>query len=82
MPIYEFKCINCNEIVEFLMTSKNEDIDLSCPKCKSEELERVLSVSNYTTSGSSTLETHGRASLQTRTCGSGSCTSYDIPGCG
>ena len=45
MPIYEFRCLKCNDCFEFLLRNQEEQIELRCPKCKSEELERVISVS-------------------------------------
>jgi hypothetical protein len=48
---------------------------MKCPKCSSLEVERVLSlVSVITSSG-------GKKSKQTvKSCGSGSCASFEIPG--
>lgn len=78
MPIYEFKCLKCNEFFELLMMNSEEKIKLKCPKCKSDEFERVLSASNYNMSSGS--EKQKSVSSQTRTCSGGSCTTYDIPG--
>ena len=78
MPIYEFKCLKCEEFIELLVMNKDEEIELKCPKCKCEELERVLSSTSYSMSDGSG-KSQGVKS-QTRTCGSGSCTTYEIPG--
>ena len=78
MPIYEFKCLKCKEIFELLMMNRDEDIELKCPKCKSTEFDRVISTTNYNM-GNSSGKRSGINS-QTRTCSSGSCTTYDIPG--
>jgi putative FmdB family regulatory protein len=78
MPIYEFKCLNCNEFVEFLFVRQDDEFELKCPKCDSSDLERVLSSANYSMGNSSAGA--GKSSSQTRACGSGSCTTYDIPG--
>jgi hypothetical protein len=40
-------------------------------------MERVMSATNFSISGGSSSP---KASSQTRTCGSGSCTTYEIPG--
>ena len=78
MPIYEFKCLKCEEFIELLVMNKDEEIELKCPKCASEDLERVLSSTNYSMGiGSGTGQ---GAKSQTRTCGSGSCTTYEVPG--
>lgn len=78
MPIYEFKCLKCEEIFELLTLKNEEKTELKCPKCKSEDFERVLSNVSYSMNGSS-----GKgqgASAHSRKCSSGSCTTYDIPG--
>ncbi len=78
MPIYEFKCMKCNELVEFLFKNPEDSVDLACPKCKGMELERILSTTHYAM-GSDSPKGAG-VSSQTRSCPSGSCTTYDIPG--
>ena len=78
MPIYEFKCSKCSAHFELLMMNKNEGVELRCPHCKSEEFERIISSANYSM-GSGSGRSQG-ASVETRNCPSGSCTTYDIPG--
>ena len=78
MPIYEFKCLKCNEFFELLMMNSEEKIEMKCPQCKSDEFERVLSATNYNMSSGSGKQ--NGVSSQTRTCSGGSCTTYDIPG--
>ncbi|HSQ86234.1 MAG TPA: zinc ribbon domain-containing protein [Desulfobacterales bacterium] len=78
MPIYEFKCLKCEEFIELLVMNKDEEIELKCPKCKCEDLERILSSTSYNMADGSG-KSQGVKS-QTRTCGSGSCTTYEIPG--
>jgi putative FmdB family regulatory protein len=77
MPIYEFKCLKCNECFEILFTSSQETAEMKCSHCDSLEIERVLSSTNFSVASGS----GGTGpSAQTRSCSSGSCTSYDIPG--
>ena len=78
MPIFEFKCMKCNEFFEILVMRKDETVAMQCPNCGSEEFERVLSSTGYAM-GSGGNANRGVKS-QTRTCSSGSCTTYDIPG--
>ena len=40
MPIYDFKCRNCSNEFEALVLKKTP----VCPKCASEDLERLLSM--------------------------------------
>lgn len=78
MPIYEFKCLKCEEFFELLVMNQDEEVELKCPQCSSDDFERVLSSTRYnvgTRSGDS-----GGVSSQTRTCSSGSCTTYTLPG--
>ncbi|MCG6911125.1 MAG: zinc ribbon domain-containing protein [Deltaproteobacteria bacterium] len=78
MPIFEFKCLKCNEFFELLVMNKNDEVDLSCPQCGSQECERVLSSTSFAM-GTGNGQKAG-ATSQTRTCSSGSCTTYTIPG--
>jgi putative FmdB family regulatory protein len=78
MPIYEFKCLKCEEFIEILVMNQDEEIELKCPKCDSEELARVLSATSYTM-GYGPGKGAGVKS-EIRTCPSGSCTTYEVPG--
>jgi putative FmdB family regulatory protein len=78
MPLYEFKCIKCEHFFEILVMNEKDQIEMKCPQCKSEELERVLSATSYAI-GNGAGNQKG-LTRQTRTCSGGSCTTYDIPG--
>lgn len=78
MPIYEFKCLKCEDFFELLVMNGEEMVDLECPKCKSADFERVMSATNYAM-GPGSGQKSGM-STTSRTCSSGSCTTYDIPG--
>ncbi len=81
MPIFEFKCMDCNEFMEMLVMGKQDEVETVCSKCGSENLERVLSYTNHTvTGGSHSRQADPGASAQTRSCSTGSCTTYTIPG--
>ena len=80
MPIYEFKCLECNDIFELLLINKSQSPELQCPRCNAENIERVLSTTGYTIDSGSGQPTG--AVSQARTCPGGSCTTYDIPGPG
>ena len=77
MPIYEFKCLTCNEHFEFLFLKSDDEIEPRCPKCKSEDFERVVSTTNYSIGNS---KGGSGVKSESRTCSSGSCTTYEIPG--
>ncbi len=78
MPIYEFKCLKCEKFIEFLLLSSDEQIELKCPDCDSEELERVLSTTNYAM-GTGPGE-GSKVTSQNKSCSAGSCTTWDLPG--
>ncbi len=78
MPIYEFKCSKCEEYFEILVMKNEDQVEMKCPKCKSERFERILSTMSYAM-GAGSGEKQG-VSTQTRNCSSGSCTTYEIPG--
>lgn len=86
MPIFEFKCTNCGEFVEVLVMGNSSDEDeIRCPKCDSQSFERVMSVMNHSIKegGSSSKSGASQGSspyTQTRSCSSGSCTTYTVPG--
>lgn len=81
MPIYEFKCMDCDQYLEILVMKKEDEVELVCSHCGSGNLERILSTTSHTmTGGGAGKAGSGEASAQTRTCSSGSCTTYTIPG--
>ena len=78
MPIYEFKCLECEKFFEWLLVKSDDQVNLACPNCNSAEIERVLSATSYSM-GSSSNST-SQVSTQNRTCSSGSCTTWNLPG--
>ncbi|HSO20109.1 MAG TPA: zinc ribbon domain-containing protein [Desulfosarcina sp.] len=81
MPIFEFKCQDCDAYMEILVMNKHDEVEMACSQCGSGNLERILSTTNHTVSGSgSATSASSGASTQTRSCSSGSCTTYTIPG--
>ncbi len=78
MPIYEFRCLACNDCFEILVMNSAESSELRCPKCASEDFERILSKTGYAM-GSGSGKDAGPTS-QSRTCSGGSCTTWEIPG--
>ena len=82
MPIYEFACKQCQGLVEILVRNPKENIEIACPDCGSSELERVLSRVN-SVMGQSSSQAGGMAtggSVEHRSCGSGNCSTLNLPG--
>ena len=78
MPIYEFRCIKCNEVFEILQMGAEDEMEMKCPHCGSENFQRVLSTASYAM-GEGKGQAKGR-SVQTRECASGSCSTVTLPG--
>lgn len=43
MPIYEYRCLACRKVSEFLVLSLSSPFTPTCPRCGGTEMERVLS---------------------------------------
>lgn len=49
MPIYEYKCNECEEVFEQLTTSVKDSPKVQCPKCKSENVSKLMSAGSPVT---------------------------------
>ncbi len=75
MPIYEFRCLVCGHVFELLKLKREcKEIEMKCPKCSSEEVEKVLSTISVSKSVS------GKAIRTVKSCGGGTCASIEVPG--
>jgi len=77
MPIYEFRCLKCNDLSEFLFASSNDQNEIRCRHCGSEMLERVLSASNFAVASSARP---AEPSVSSRQCSTGTCSTIELPG--
>jgi len=80
MPIYEFKCLKCENYQEILLKSSDEKVELKCSQCGGENLERVLSTTRHVMGGGGGQGQAAGASVTNRTCAGGSCTTWNLPG--
>jgi putative FmdB family regulatory protein len=79
MPIYEFKCLQCNEYMEILIMGANDDqVEMKCKKCGSAELERILSTTHISMAPGGGVKS--APATESRTCSGGSCTTWNLPG--
>ncbi|MDZ7582638.1 MAG: zinc ribbon domain-containing protein [Deltaproteobacteria bacterium] len=78
MPIYEFKCLKCNECFEILVMNAKDSVETRCPACGAEDFERILSCASYSMDGSAGAGQGVKS--QTRNCSGGSCSTLEIPG--
>jgi putative FmdB family regulatory protein len=70
MPLYEYRCLDCNRLFERLVRSWNEAT--SCPTCASEQVEKQVSTFAFagTDSGSGGMGMGGGGGS---CCGRGGC---------
>lgn len=66
MPMYDYRCKNCGEVFEELvMSSSTPDEEITCPKCKENKAERLISAPMISTGSSSA----GSSSSSSSVCG-------------
>ncbi len=65
MPIFEYKCKKCGHITEFLEKSSNPRKHV-CEKCKSSDLQKLLST--FVAGHNSSSTSQGSDSCPTGTC--------------
>jgi putative FmdB family regulatory protein len=80
MPIYEFRCLSCNHYFELLSVRKDDTLEMKCPSCEAEEVERVLSCVSYVMGSSSSSKETDKTKVTSKSCSSGTCATIDIPG--
>ena len=71
MPIYEYRCRTCDKKFETIVFGS--DADVTCPKCKGGDVERLMSACGFKSGGSFTPSTGAS--------GCASCSSTNCSGC-
>jgi len=79
MPIYEFRCLSCSHCFEVLAVRQDDKMEMKCPNCDNQEIERVLSCVSYVMRSSSS-DGSDRTKVTSKSCSGGTCASIDIPG--
>lgn len=59
MPIYEYKCNDCNTVFELLTTSAEEEKKVQCSKCNSENVTKLISAGSSLSGGNISLNSVG-----------------------
>ncbi|GEM_PF-76272 len=90
MPLYEYCCASCQHVFEVLIMSASEADAVRCSRCQSPNVSKLMSAANFggTSAASSTSSAQSSGScpscsshnVQSHTCGSGSCTSFELSG--
>jgi putative FmdB family regulatory protein len=68
MPLYEYECRKCGELVEVLWRRPEDEEGLTCPACGGSELHRKLSAFSAKVGSGSTGGYESAASCPTGTC--------------
>lgn len=69
MPIYEYKCLECDNKFEALRSMNQADKPIGCENCNGRQIKRVLSTFN--SHGESRSASHSSGGCGS--CGGGSC---------
>ncbi len=78
MPIFEFRCSECGHVFEKLFLGSDEEIQLSCPECGCQTLDRVISQTNYVMG---IAPGGAKPKLTEKSCSGGNkCFTLDLPG--
>ena len=56
MPIYEFKCMGCDNEFEYLVFGSDNSI--KCPDCEDDNVERKMSACSFKSGGGSAGESY------------------------
>ncbi|MBI4835127.1 MAG: zinc ribbon domain-containing protein [Planctomycetes bacterium] len=72
MPLYEYTCCKCKNLFEALIRKKEDEADLSCPKCGAKKVAKEFSAPAIKGGGSSG-SSGGHSSSSCGSCSSGSC---------
>lgn len=73
MPVFEYRCSECNTKFDVLHKSQNSQEEVVCPKCKSKDNKKLLSTFSASISQGSHDHSFGG-------CESGSCGLQNVPG--
>jgi putative FmdB family regulatory protein len=78
MPIFEFRCLECGHVFEKLFMSSDEEVNLECPECHAESLERVVSRASHVIGPGPGGK---NPKVTEKSCGPGNrCMTLDLPG--
>jgi putative FmdB family regulatory protein len=75
MPIYEYKCVNCGNVFEFLTGAGGTEDIPACEKCGGGAFQKLISSANFTMKSEG-----GRAASSARCCGADAPRGDCVPG--
>jgi len=67
MPIYEYRCQECKNLFEAILTSTETSAEVTCPKCGSSAVKKTISASSFRiSSGSSSIPSGALSGCSTK----------------
>lgn len=72
MPIYDYRCKECNTVFDVFHKGKEVEEDIVCPKCGSTKYVKLMSAPSLSFSSSSGTDFSGGSSCDSGCCG-GAC---------
>ena len=69
MPIYEYRCDDCDHQLE-VVQKLNEEQLVSCPKCKNDSLKKIISAAGFRLKGDGWYETDFKSGKKKNVAGS------------
>jgi len=67
MPIYEYRCQECKNLFEAILTSTESAATVTCPKCESHAVKKTISASSFRiSSGSSSIPSGALSGCSTK----------------
>lgn len=74
MPIFEYRCSECNSKFELLTTNKNSE-HVTCPECKSSKTKKLFSTFSASVSASNSTNSCATGNCDINSAPSGGCAS-------
>ncbi|MDB2647356.1 zinc ribbon domain-containing protein [Pseudomonadales bacterium] len=74
MPIYEYRCADCDHQLEVVQKLSEEPI-VSCPECKKDSLKKIISAAGFRLKGDGWYETDFKSGKKKNVAGSESSSS-------
>ncbi|HDP99679.1 MAG TPA: zinc ribbon domain-containing protein [bacterium] len=75
MPIYEYRCLNCDSSFEELILTSRHEQEVVCPGCQSAQISKMVSVFGFKSSSGLVDQGGGKQSCT-------SCSSKNCSNCG
>lgn len=69
MPIYEYRCDDCDHQLEVVQKLSEEQL-VSCPKCKNDSLKKIISAAGFRLKGDGWYETDFKSGKKKNVAGS------------